>query len=244
MVGKHWINPGSLLWRVCIRGVHGLDFGFFGSGLLLPSAESGVTFFLRQLDPGWIWILFLLKKCYWMFVWLILKTGVKQESDCLFLVNTGPGAVLDSKFEKQDWIRAQKLQSPNTSSVHVLLNRKRMRKENLVNKTKPKKNWASSKIDHWLRANKLSLNYNKTTFMLLTSRKHNPASFKVIINNHNIFPEDDLKYLGVLLDNKLSWKPHVQKVKTQLSRACGIRSKLKHYATLLVLKVAYNSSLP
>jgi len=80
--------------------------------------------------------------------------------------------------------------------------------------------------------------------MLLTSRKHNPASFKVIINNHNIFPEDDLKYLGVLLDNKLSWKPHVQKVKTQLSRACGIRSKLKHYATLLVLKVAYNSSLP
>ena len=42
------------------------------------------------------------------------------------------------------------------------------------------------KIDHWLRANKLSLNYNKTNFMLLTSRRHNPASFKVIINNHNI----------------------------------------------------------
>ena len=32
------------------------------------------------------------------------------------------------------------------------------------------------KIDHWLRANKLSLNYNKTNFMLLASRKHNPAS--------------------------------------------------------------------
>ena len=44
------------------------------------------------------------------------------------------------------------------------------------------------KIDHWLRANKLSLNYNKTNFMLLTSRKHNPASFKVIINNPQHFP--------------------------------------------------------
>jgi len=97
------------------------------------------------------------------------------------------------------------------------------------------------KIDHWLRANKLSLNYNKTNFMLLTSRKHNPASFKVIINNHNISPEDNLKYLGVLLDNKLSWKPHVQKVKTQLSRACGILSKHKHYTTLPVLKVVYDS---
>ena len=77
--------------------------------------------------------------------------------------------------------------------------------------------------------------------MLLTSRKHNPASFKVIINNHNISPEDNLKYLGVLLDNKLSWKPHVQKVKTQLSSACGILSKLKHYTTLPVSKVVYNS---
>ena len=70
------------------------------------------------------------------------------------------------------------------------------------------------KIDHWVRANNLSLNYNKTNFMVLTSRKHNPASFKVTINNHNISPEDNLKYLGVLLVNKLSWKPHVQKVKT------------------------------
>jgi len=33
------------------------------------------------------------------------------------------------------------------------------------------------------------------------SRKHNPASFKVTINNHTISPEDNLKYLGVLLDN-------------------------------------------
>ena len=77
--------------------------------------------------------------------------------------------------------------------------------------------------------------------MLLNSRKHNPASFKVIINNYNISPEDNLKYLGVLLDNKLSWKPYVQKVKTQLSRACGILSKYKHYTTLPVLEVVYHS---
>jgi len=33
------------------------------------------------------------------------------------------------------------------------------------------------KIDHWLRANKLSLIYNKTEFMLLNSRKHIPTFF-------------------------------------------------------------------
>jgi len=60
------------------------------------------------------------------------------------------------------------------------------------------------KIDHWLRTNKLSFNYNKTNFMLLNSQKHNSTSFKVIMNKHNICTKDNLKYLEVLLDNKLS----------------------------------------
>jgi len=43
-------------------------------------------------------------------------TEVKQESDCLCLVGTGSGADLDSKFAKQNWIRIQTNQSPNTSN--------------------------------------------------------------------------------------------------------------------------------
>jgi len=101
-----------------------------------------------------------------------------------------------------------------------------------------------AKSDHWLRANKLSFNYSKTNFMLLSSRKQNPASFEVTINKDNISPEDNLEYLGVLPDNTLSWKPHVQKVKTQLSRACRILSKLKHYTTPPALKVVYDSFIP
>jgi len=55
--------------------------------------------------------------------------------------------------------------------------------------------------------------------MLLNSVKHDSTS--VTINNHSISCKDDLKYLGVL-DNKLSWTPHIKKAKTQLSRACGV----------------------
>jgi len=62
--------------------------------------------------------------------------------------------------------------------------------------------------------------------------------FKVIINTHSISPEDKLKYLGVLFDNKLSWKPHVQKVKTQLSRACGVLTKLKTLYNSLYWKLS------
>jgi len=76
--------------------------------------------------------------------------------------------------------------------------------------------------------------------MLLNSQKHNPTSFKIIRNNHSIAPKDNLIYPDVLLDNTLSWK-HIQKVKTQLSRACGVLSKLKHCTTQSVLKIVYNS---
>ena len=77
--------------------------------------------------------------------------------------------------------------------------------------------------------------------MLLNSQKHKPTSFKVIPNNYNISPKDGLKYLGVLFDNKLNWKPHGKKVKTQQPRACGVLSKLEHYITQSVLKAVYNS---
>jgi len=43
---------------------------------------------------------------------------LNRESDCLVLVGTGSGLDSDSKFEKQDWNRTQKNQSPNTSTVH------------------------------------------------------------------------------------------------------------------------------
>ena len=57
-----------------IRGVHGLDLGFFGSGLLLRRTGRGVRFSLLQPDPGWIWILFVfLKKRYKLFFFTFIK---------------------------------------------------------------------------------------------------------------------------------------------------------------------------
>jgi len=77
------------------------------------------------------------------------------------------------------------------------------------------------KIDHWLRANKLNLNYNKTDLILLNSLKRNPTSFEFTINDHNISPIDNLKYLGLLLGNILSWKPHAKKDKDSTIKTVG-----------------------
>jgi len=44
-----------------------------------------------------------------------------------------------------------------------------------------------------------------------------------------------------LLDDKLSWKPQIEKLVTQLSKSCGILFKLKNHANISVLKSVHFS---
>ena len=93
------------------------------------------------------------------------------------------------------------------------------------------------KIDHWVRANKLCIMYSKNNFMLMNNRKN--INFSVSINHHPISKPSNLKYLGVILDDKLNWKPHIDKLVTQLSKSCGMFFKVKHYTSISVLKSVY-----
>ena len=73
--------------------------------------------------------------------------------------------------------------------------------------------------------------------MLMNNRKN--VNFAVSINHHPILKQSSLKYLGVILDDKLNWKPQTEKLVTQLSKSCGMLFKLKHYTNISVLKSGY-----
>ena len=49
------------------------------------------------------------------------------------------------------------------------------------------------------------------------------------------------KYLGVLIDNQLTWKNHIEYVVNKLSAVAGTLSKLKHYVPREVLKTVHCS---
>ena len=57
-----------------------------------------------------------------------------------------------------------------------------------------------------MKCNKLSLNYFKTSYMLISNKCIKPQSFKISLNNVDIKCVEYVKYFGVLLDNKLNWK--------------------------------------
>ena len=88
-----------------------------------------------------------------------------------------------------------------------------------------------AKIEQWLISDKLSLNLSKTKFLLI-SPSHKPIKpdkFHISIRGCNIERCQSIKYLGVQINELLSWKTHIEFIKEKLSRALGILGKLSRY---------------
>ena len=82
-------------------------------------------------------------------------------------------------------------------------------------------------VDNWMRKNKLSINFSKTEYMLI-SRKKEKSLFKIFINDNEISNNDHIKYLSVLLDNKLTWHYHIEKVRTKVIEGIWAIARLKN----------------
>ena len=63
----------------------------------------------------------------------------------------------------------------------------------------------------------------------------------VIINHMPIERVSYFKFIGVIIDSNLTWSHHINHISNTLSRICGVLSRLKHYAPVLILKIIYNS---
>ena len=93
-------------------------------------------------------------------------------------------------------------------------------------------------LSQWLKANKLSLNVMKTELIIFHpgSKKTDP-SLKIILDRKRLIETDKVKYLGVLLDDRLLWSKQINHVATKINQAIGILRKLRNRASLKILKM-------
>ena len=93
------------------------------------------------------------------------------------------------------------------------------------------------KINAWLKSNQLSLNVNKTNFLFFTKTKEKifPQT-----NDCKIKQANCVKYLGVFLDDPLTWKKHIVHIETKLSAASGAIYKLRKYIPQKALMSVYS----
>ena len=98
------------------------------------------------------------------------------------------------------------------------------------------------KLKVWLDSNKLALNIEKTNFVLFHSpKKQLPDFVNLKIGKRGIQRTNCVKFLGVLVDEHLTWKQHISQLCKKLSRTSGIFFKVRHYIPLHTLICLYNS---
>ena len=67
-----------------------------------------------------------------------------------------------------------------------------------------------NKIATWLNVNRLSLNTAKTKLILFRSRnKKSKHELKISINNESIKRVEKITFLGIVIDEFLTWRDHI-----------------------------------
>ena len=102
-----------------------------------------------------------------------------------------------------------------------------------------KMNEELGKISTWLRVNKLTINYSKSNFMVFTRKKSDSICIK--IDDVALKQVNEVKYLGVVLNESLNWKGHINDLRKKIVRGSYILAKLRHYVCLPTLKMVYFS---
>lgn len=86
------------------------------------------------------------------------------------------------------------------------------------------------KVIKWLSINKLSLNLTKTHYIVSKQPKRKLViDTELIINSIKIDSVTKTKFLGVIIDEKLTFREHTQYLKGKVSRGLGIMYKAKRY---------------
>ena len=96
------------------------------------------------------------------------------------------------------------------------------------------------KVLNWLCANRLSLNIDKSNFVIFrpTQRKL-PKQVMISINNQMLTQENSIRYLGVYIDYNISWKTHITNISKKIKRSIGILSKLRYFLSIKTLLSLY-----
>ena len=165
---------------------------------------------------------------------LDISTGVPQGSiigPLLFIIYVNDFALSSEKFKfvmyADDTTLTSTLETSSTnelngnpaSSINIELN----------------------KISEWLKLNRLTLNVQKTKYMLFKTSKKKVQTLLLQMDNTIIDKVLDYNFLGIHFNEQLNWKSHIDKLSVKCCRILGILNRLKRILPLNIKIILYNS---
>ena len=95
----------------------------------------------------------------------------------------------------------------------------------------------------WMHVNKLTVNVDKTKVIIFRKPKRQPSNQidEIKLNGNIIEKVPSMKFLGVILDETLSWLAHINYIKNKIAKGIGVICKAKRFLYSSSLLSLYNS---
>ena len=93
----------------------------------------------------------------------------------------------------------------------------------------------------WFRGNKLSLNSSKTNYILFSKSIRDVDDLNIKVCADIIDRKSSCKFLGIILDEKLTWSEHIKHIRSKLSRSLFIMNSGRNVIDTKYLKILYDS---
>ena len=99
-----------------------------------------------------------------------------------------------------------------------------------------------AKLTQWFLANKLSINLNKSSYIIFRPRqKRQTLDLPVKINDNLITSAKETVFLDMILGENFSWKLHILNVSRKISKSIGIIYKASFCPPSTTLVTIYYS---
>jgi hypothetical protein len=101
-------------------------------------------------------------------------------------------------------------------------------------------------IISWFNSNLLSLNFKKTQYVEFRTKNYYQFKTTVKYEHKDISNSTETKFLGLIIDETLSWNNHIDQRANKLCSACYVLRNLKHilpHCTLRKIYYAYIHSI-
>ena len=91
----------------------------------------------------------------------------------------------------------------------------------------------------WFNSNLLTLNLNKTHYIEFKTKNYYQVQTKVQYEHKDISNSTETKFLGLIIDETLSWNQHIDWIATKLCSACYVLRNLIHIVPQSTLRTIY-----
>jgi hypothetical protein len=94
-------------------------------------------------------------------------------------------------------------------------------------------------IISWFNSSLLTLNFSNTHYVEFRSKNYYHFETTVKYEHKDIYSSAETKFLGLIIDETLSWNQHIDQIATKLCSACYALRNLKHIVPQSILRTMY-----